>query len=199
MPAYRSLAPLYAGLNIPEVQDGQEYHWPAVVNASYASLMRQFFVAASQDFQNRMNGLEAFNESTYKDEVSAEVFERSKQYGRDVAAAVWAWSKTDAVGHDAYLDPFGNYDWSTHFLNAGDWKPTLPGPPQPTFSFWGDVRTFAIRETDKICPSPWAYGEDKNSRLYAEALEVYARNIDASYEETWMGEFWSDDFLETEL
>ncbi|MEO6039568.1 MAG: hypothetical protein ABIQ93_14230, partial [Saprospiraceae bacterium] len=32
-----------------------------VVNASYASLMCHFFIAASQDFQNQMDGLEAIN------------------------------------------------------------------------------------------------------------------------------------------
>ena len=195
MPAYRSLAPLYSGLSIPRVQNGQEYHWPTVINASYARLMHNFFIAANQGLQDKMNGLEAFNESKYKEEVSAEVFDRSKQYGLDVANGVWEWSKTDLVAHDSYLDPFANYDWSTNFLKPGDWVPTPPGPAQPMYPHAGEWRTFAIKESDKICPAPWAYGETKESRLYAEALDVYARNINASYEEAWIAEFWSDDLV----
>ncbi len=196
MPEYRSLAPLYSGLNIPQVQNGQEYYWPAVINASSASLMRHFFIAATQNLQDSMNGLEAINEAKYKDETTPEIFERSKQYGIDVAAAVWNWSKDGGdIGDDAYLTPFANYNWNDHFLKPGDWQPTPPGPAQPMFPHWGDVRTFAITEADKICPAPWAYGETKESRLYAEALDVYARNINASYDEAWMAEFWSDDLV----
>ena len=195
MPDYNSLAPLYAGLNIPAVQGGQEYHWPTVVNASYARLMRNFFIAATQDEQDAINVLESSNEVNFKNEVSGEVFDRSKQYGLDVAAAVWEWSKNGDAGHDAYLDPFANYDWNTHFLKPGDWVPTIPGPPQPMFPHGGTWRTFAIKESDKLCPAPWAYGENKENRLYAEAVEVYSRTVAASYEDIWIGEFWSDDLV----
>ncbi len=195
MPDYNSLESLYAGLNIPNVQDGKEYHWPTVINASYARLMRNFFIAAKQDKQEAINVLEASNEIKFKNEVSAEVFDRSKQYGLDVAAAVWDWSKTEP-GHDTYLDPFANYDWNAHFLKPGDWVPTIPGPTQPMFPHAGTYRTFAIKESDKLAPAPWAYGETKESRLYAEAVEVYARTVAASYEDIWIGEFWSDDLLD---
>ncbi|MEO6037787.1 MAG: vanadium-dependent haloperoxidase, partial [Saprospiraceae bacterium] len=187
---------LYPGLSIPAVQDGKEYHWPTVVNASYAALMRHFFISSKQDKQDAINALEATNEIRFKGEVDGEIFARSKQYGLDVAAAVWEWEKTDVAGHDAYLDPFANYDWNTHYNKLGDWVPTLPGPGKPMYAHWGDVRTFAIRQSDKLCPAPWAYGEDKNNRLYAEAVETYARTANATYDDKWMGEFWSDDLVD---
>ncbi len=196
MPEYNSVASLYAGLSIPAIQGGQEYHWPTVVNASYARLMRHFFISAQQDKQDAINAMETTNELKYKPEVSTEVFDRSKQYGLEVAEAVWAWEGTDAVGHDYYINPFANYDWNTHYTKLGDWVPTPPGPAQPMYAHWGDVRTFAIKESDKLCPAPWAYGEDKNSRLYAEAVETYARTSNATYDDKWMGEFWSDDLVE---
>ncbi len=200
MPEFNSVASLYAGLNIPKVQGGQEYHWPSVVNASYARLMRNFFIAAKQDKQDAINALEATNELKFNDEASPEVIARSIQYGKDVAAAVWEWSKTDSYGHDAYLTPFDSpvetYDWNANFTKAGDWLPTAPGPGRPMYPFWGKVRSFAIRESDKLCPAPWAYGEDKDNRLYAEAIEVYARTKYATYDDKWMGEFWSDDLVD---
>ena len=32
MPDFKSIAPLYTGLQIPQVLENQEYHWPSVIN-----------------------------------------------------------------------------------------------------------------------------------------------------------------------
>ena len=44
MPNYRSMAILYQGLSLPKTEADKEYHWPSVVNASYAYLMPLFFL-----------------------------------------------------------------------------------------------------------------------------------------------------------
>jgi PAP2 superfamily len=195
MPEYNSIQNLYSGLSIPQIES-KEYHWPTVINASYANLMRRFFVAATPERQAKINSLEAQYEAKSKLEVSPEVFERSRAYGFAVADAVWAYSATDAVGHDHYLDPFGNYDWQVHYKKAGDWKPTTPGPGKGMFPDWGQVRTFALPSSAKLCRPPLEYDENVNSKLYAQALEVYAQNTPTlSYEDEWVGEFWSDDLL----
>ncbi len=196
MPEYQSLASLYTGLDIPQPLDGREYHWPEVVNASQAYLMRRFFPTAADPLFQQISTLEAANESKYRAEVNAEVFDRSKAHGQAVALAVWEWSKTDQIGHDAYLDPFGNYDWQAHFHGDGDWKPTDPGPGKGMFPYWGQVRTFALREDQKICRPPLPFSEATSSKLYAQALEVYSMNTPTlSYEDEWIGEYWSDDLL----
>jgi membrane-associated phospholipid phosphatase len=195
MPNYNSLAGNYAGLDIPKAQAGLEYYWPAVVNASTAYLMRRFFASLNTDLYNKIGELENLNNSLYTSKTTDEILNRSKSYGQEVAAAVWNYSKTDVIGHDAYLDPFKDYDWTQHNSKASDWKPTDPGPGKPMFPNWGKVRTFAIGEADKLCPAPIPYSEITNSPFFAQAMEVYANTVGASNENVWVAEFWSDDLI----
>ena len=195
MPNYNSLAGNYSGLDIPKVQAGLEYYWPAVVNASTAYLMRRFFASVNTDLYNKIGELESLNNSLYTSKTTEEILNRSKAYGQDVAAAVWNYSKTDVVGHDAYLDPFKDYDYTQHTSKASDWLPTQPGPGKPMFPNWGKARTFAISESDKLCPPPIPYSEVTNSPFFAQAMEVYANTVGASYENVWIAEFWSDDLI----
>lgn len=195
MPGFNSLASLYVGLDIPTRPEGQ-YHWPTVVNASRAYLMPNFFPGASPALTQKITALEAFYADRALREVGSETYNRSRAYGRAVAMAVWEYSTTDPVGHNHYLDPFQNYKWEDHYSKDGDWKPTFPGPGKPMGGVWGNARTFAISETDKICRKPLAYSASNTSELYAQALEVYAQNTPTlSYEAEWIGEFWSDDLL----
>lgn len=196
MPEFKSIASLYVGLNIPDPESGKQYHWPSVVNATRAYLMPRFFSAASVSHLQSITAMEAFYDDRAKQEVGTEVWSRSKDYGKLVAAAVWEYSKTDAVGHNHFLDPFQGYNWQEHYSKDGDWKPTFPGPGKPMGGVWGDARTFAIGESDKICRKPLTYSASQTSDLYSQALEVYAQNTPSlSYEDEWVGEFWSDDLL----
>lgn len=196
MPEYQSLAPLYKGLTIPQVSAGLEYHWPTVINASYAHLMPLFFGNATSAQVEKIKSQATINDNNAKSTIAADVFERSKKHGEAVAAAIWAYAITDPIGHDHYKDPFQKYDWQAAFKKDGDWKPTFPGPGKPMGGIWGGARTFALKSTELICRPPLAYSADKNSKLYAQALEVYSQNTPTlSYEDEWIGEFWSDDLV----
>ncbi|MBC7775901.1 MAG: vanadium-dependent haloperoxidase [Phycisphaerae bacterium] len=196
MPGYHSIAPLYAGLVIPQVESGKQYHWPTVINASHAYMMPRFFINASAAQLQAMTGLEALYDDRAKQEVGQEVWARSKDYGKAVATAVWEYTKTDVVGHNHFLDPFQGYDWTQHYSKDGDWKPTFPGPGKPMGGVWGGARTFAISESEKICRKPLPYSASPTSDLYSQAVEVYAQNTPSlSYEDEWVGEYWSDDLL----
>jgi len=202
MPEYNSMANQYAGLTIPAIQSGVEYHWPTVVNNSSGYLMRRFFPTAADNLFQKIGTLEAVNNSKYQAEVSSEVFDRSKEYGQAVASAVWEWSKADINGHDAYLDPLDQnhpglpaYDYAAHFDGPGDWVPTLPGPGKPMYAYWGKTRTFAITEADKLCPPPITFSELTTSPFYAQALETYNNSVNPTYENLWIAEFWSDDLV----
>lgn len=194
MPEYNSLKNRYAGLELPAVENDKEYYWPAVVHGVYSSMMPRFFPNTASNLDSKMKLLiKRFNEEL-KEEAGNDVFNRSLLHGQKVGDAVWQWSSTDSYAHDAYLDPFKNYDWAQAFRRDGDWVPTVPGPPQPMYPHWGKVRTFAIPEEMKLSRPPLAYSESPTSALYAQAIEVYA-NHRASFEGQWIGEFWSNDFL----
>ncbi len=196
MPDYKSIAHLYPGLSIPTADPNVDYHWPSVINGIYGYEMTRFFALVPDNKRAPIANLAAVLDAEYKNEIGDARWQTSKQFGEAVASAVWEWSKTDAYGHDAYPDPFKDYDWKDHYAKDGDWKPTVPGPPQPMFPHWGKARTFAITEADKLCPAPLEYSSSTNSQLYAQALEVYAQNTPTqSYVGKWIGEFWSDDLL----
>ena len=196
MPDYNSIASLYVGLNIPDVESDKQYHWPSVINASRAYLMPRFFINATTAQLQKITALEGFHDDKAKQAVGEEVWSRSKDYGKAVATAVWEYSKTDVVGHNHFLDPFQGYDWNAAYKKDGDWKPTFPGPGKPMGGVWGGARAFAIGEGDKICRKPLPYSANQTSDMYSQALEVYAQNTPSlSYEDEWVGEFWSDDLL----
>jgi PAP2 superfamily len=129
----------------------------------------------------------------YSGTINAEVYKRSRDYGQRVASAVWDFSVTDKDGHDKYLDPRpSNYTPPT---GLGKWAKTPPGNQAAMFPYWGKVRTFAIKEEDKLARPPLPYSEDKTSAYYTQALEVYSTTTPQTYENQWIGEFWSDDVL----
>lgn len=202
MPEFNSLANLYAGLNIPAADQNADYHWPTVVNASYNYLMPKYFPTASADLKQKMTNLNSFFDGKYRSEAGTEVYDRSKAYGEAVAAAVFAWSETEVQGgqkaNNVYQDPFANYDHAANYDSPGDWVPTYPGPGEPMYPNWGEARTFAItNQSQLLCKVPLPYSEDPNSKLYSQALEVYAQNTPTwSHDDEWVGEFWSDDLVD---
>jgi hypothetical protein len=204
MPGYNSLENQFNGLNIPNIDPKAEYHWPSVVHGVYTIMMPNFFTQAPPaSVQNQWDVLVNSLNQKYTTEVGPEIFNRSKTYGEAVGLAVWEWSKTDPYGHEAYKNPFGNYttnesyDWEEHYDGPGDWVPTVPGPTSPMGPFFGKVRTFALKESEKLTLPPSAYfmeySENVNSEYYSQALQTYTKNAETDYVTEWVGEFWSDD------
>ncbi len=194
MKDHKSIASNYPDLKLPAA-DGTDYHWPSVVNAVRASLMRRFFSTQPSTSLDKITALENALAATYRTQATDVVLKRSINRGQAVADAVWTWATTDAVGHDAFLDPFKGYNWADNTSKAGYWQPTVPGPKQPMFPFWGRARAFAINESEKLCPAPLAFSEAKTSAFFNQAMEVYAQTVNAPYENVWIGEFWSDDLV----
>ena len=193
MPDYQSIAPKIPGLEIPKVEEGAEYHWPTVANNTYAFLFKKFFANIRASDQFKIASLESSLNTQFANEISGDVYKRSREYGQRVASAVWDFSVTDRDGHDKYLDPR-----PTSYVpprGLGKWQPTPPGLEGGMFPYWGKVRTFAIYEADKLARAPIPYSEDKTSAYYAQGLEVYSVTTPQDADKRWMAEFWSDDVL----
>ena len=193
MPSYQSLAPRIPGLEIPLIEEGLEYHWPTVVNNAYAFLFKKFFSNVRASDQFKIASLESSLNVEYSSSINAEVYKRSREYGQRVASVVWDFSVTDKDGHDKYLDARpASYSPPK---GVGKWVVTPPGNQAAMFPYWGKVRTFAIKEEDKLARPPLPYSEDKTSAYYSQALEVYSISTPQTYENQWIAEFWSDDVL----
>ena len=198
MPDYNSLASRYAGLNIPSVESGQEYHWPTAVNAAYHESFEYFYPHIQQSDLDRIHNLGHSFDTEFSGKIAPAVFERSQKFGEAIATAVFNWSKTDAAGHEAYLNPQpSNYIPPS---GPGLWQPTFPDYGNALFPYWGQVRPFAMYSSEMLAKPPLAWSDDPNSQIYIQAKEtqIWADRVKSGLDEEsrWIAEFWSDDFFQ---
>ncbi len=191
MDSYQSIAGNFAGLIIPKPEASQTYHWPTVLNSAYWTMLKSFFPHLPDVHKNKIDELGSKNAQGLKSQVEASTFERSQQYGKQVAEAVFNYSKTDTNGHEAYLNAHpSSYAPPT---GPGKWQPTTPDFTKALLPYWGRTRTFVIGPDDKIARPPLDYSSVVTSQFFAQALEVCS--IPDNYENRWIGEFWSDDIF----
>lgn len=198
MPKYNSMQNQFSSLSLPAVEPNKEYHWPTAANAAYAAMLRYFYPHIDQQFITRIDALENELQTKASGQASLEIISRSAKYGKAVAKAVYDWSKTDAAGHEAYLNPR-----PTSYIppsGPGLWKPTSPDFTPALFPYWGQVRTFGMKQNDLLAKPPLPWSEDPNSPFYNQAKEVkiWVDEIRAGQDEEghWIAEFWSDDFFQ---
>lgn len=201
IPELNSLARLYPELQMPKFDESLEYHWPAVVNEVYSYLMKRFFFHMENSHPSEFAKIERTRRvlySKFEQETTPEILERSVQRGIEVARAFYEWERTDPAAHNAFLNPQPDYNAPK---GPGFWEPTVPDFTRALFPFWGQVRTFALREEEQLCPPPIPYSEHPLSLFFNQGMEVYltVKNIKengpGAYEQRWLGEFWSDDIL----
>ena len=185
---YASVAGKFAGLTVPAIEAGKSYRWDAAVHEAYYVMMKDFFPNVADSLKSRI-------ETTYSRQTfstaSADDLNRSKAFGRAVATAVFEFSRTDAAGHEAYLRNHpADYVPPT---GAGKWQPTYPDYSRALLPYWGKVRTFVATGSDLLAKPPLAYASNTTSPLFVQGLEIYAMTTPLSYENKWIGEFWSDD------
>ncbi|WP_246285153.1 vanadium-dependent haloperoxidase [Hymenobacter lapidiphilus] len=193
MPGRRSLAGQLQQLgSLPQPETGQAYRWPLCANAAQALILKNLFANAPAASRARIDSLEDALARAYAGPDAA-TDDRSAAYGRAVAEAIFAWSKTDG-GHEGYLRNFpAGYVPTT---NPGDWQPTENGlrPMQP---YWGSNRTFLALDAAMPMPSPLPYSPSPTSQYYAQYLEVYAKNIGLTQQEKEIAVWWADDPSDT--
>lgn len=191
---YNSFDGYFQGLDIPKPNSGETYHWPTVLNATYARSITLFYPTAPAAQLFKVYSTEQDLNERARLELPNAVYERSIDYGRKVADAVFNWSRTDSEGDGAFLrnsDP--NYVPPT---GVGKWQPTFPDYSPALLPYWGKVRTFVANGTD-VCPAPLTFSTDPNSEIYKQALEPFklVNQIKAGSADTehWIADFWSDD------
>ena len=198
MPENRSLEYQFPGLDIPAADPNLEYHWPTAVNAAFATCYRSFYPHVSNFYKGRIDDTEESIYDEFRSQVDQDVLDRSAAFGKAVAEAVFQYSATDAVGHEAFLNPHPtDYNPPVDGPNGEKyWQPSWPDYTRALFPYWGNVRPFALKPSDKIARPPLAWSEDPNSMFYNQAKEVQLWVNNATYEDRWIAEFWSDDIFE---
>jgi hypothetical protein len=141
-----------------------------------------------------IDSLEKNFNTTFQAHASPEELQRSVEYGKQIAIAIFEWSKTDG-GHEAYKDPFSKtYVPPT---GPGKWEPTGEYPfSQTVYPYWGNNRTFvpglAVATQP---PPPPSYSEQPGSVFYNAANEIYTMSQHLSREDSMTARFWAYDLL----
>ena len=150
MPAYQSIASQLNGLNIlPRTKPGLAYHWGASANAVLASLNRKIFPNASTANKTAMDNLENELFAQFSTEANTEVINRSIEFGKAVANAVYNWSETDGYKqvNNPYTPPAGK-------VGGIYWTPPSPLPVH-SLPYLGNLRRlFATSGNGAEAPAP---------------------------------------------
>jgi membrane-associated phospholipid phosphatase len=185
---YKSVAPNFQGLTVPAREVSKTYNDQAIVNEVYYQMSKNFFPHVLDEYK-------ASIETQYKkfdaSKINADELIRSKQYGQALAKAVFDFSLTDALGSKGYLNNQpADYVAPT---GAGKWQPSFPDFSKPLLPYWGKTRAFVISEAEKLSPPPIAYSTSTSSAFFFQGFEVHQVTTPLSYDQQWIGEFWSDD------
>jgi hypothetical protein len=188
MPSHKSLQNQLNRLpSLPQVDCQQRYYYPACANAALARMVHHLFGNASEAQNFSIDSLANVFNKKFKSTIPKPVFDRSVDFGRDIANAIYNWSKSDG-GHEAYLNPSP----STYI------PPTGPGlwVPQPGQAawvpYWGNNRTFIPGITKNTQPPPPpAYSTNPSSKFYKEELEVYNESINQDPEHKTIALYWA--------
>ncbi|HRG78053.1 MAG TPA: vanadium-dependent haloperoxidase [Cyclobacteriaceae bacterium] len=179
---YKSLAGQLNGLEaVPQPEKGKDYSFPlASVQAALKVGRTLVFSEDKMDvFYNSI--MQEFRDTGIPDEI----FERSIEYGNQVADHVLAWSSKD------------NYKQSRSFpkysiqSDPATWKPTPPAYMDAVEPHWNKIRTFAIDSAQQFKPAPATlFSTDKKSLFYKEAFEVYEMGNNLTPEQNEIAFFW---------
>lgn len=172
MPSYQPLAgqldrfPLTAN-PLPKTTADLAYYWPASANAALAEINRKLFSGAAA--QTSINELEIQLHGEFASEADQAMLQRSVEYGRAVAAAVWAWAETDGIAIIAakpvYTVPAD--------AGPGAWVLTSAGNPANPYHMFRKLIVAGSNTDAPAPPLPFSYSTDPNSEYYKMAKEVY--------------------------
>lgn len=191
MENYKSLSDKFPELLLPNFPDSKKYDVAIALNTAYAHVFKYFFSITSSEQLRKIDKLEKSIENSLKLEADPEVVETSVKYGTLVAYAIENWSASDPYGHQAY-NHLNDPTYSIPEVK-GNWMASKIHPTPALLPHWGKVRPFILNSNTFEVNPPLPFSEEPNSKMYNEALELYALSSPLSEENKWISEFWSDD------
>jgi hypothetical protein len=191
IPGHQSIASqLNGSLILPKPDGSKKYFWPASANAALASISRKLFGNTPAHLLAAIDSLEADFNQKFQTQTTAEEIQRTGNYGKQIASAIFEWSKSDGA-HEAY----------NHIINDAYEPPVGPGlwvstPPAFTKAFhssWGTNRTFIpglAESTQPVAPPP--YSDTPGTSFFIAMSEIYTISQSLSMEDSIIAKFWAD-------
>jgi len=175
--------------SLPTADKGT-FYGPASVNAAMATVTKALFGNTSAANIKTIDSLEASFKTRFMTHANEKELIASEAFGKNVAHAIFEWSKSDG-GHEPYL-----HVTSTSYIpptGAGLWVPTPPALGAPIHSGWGNNRSFLPGIANSTQPSPpIPYSENGESSYYKEAKELYEISLSLSHDDSIIAKFWAD-------
>ena len=174
--------------SLPQVDASQRYNWAVAANAAEALILKSLFGNATAAQRSTIDSLETALKQPY---TSAAEFDRSVQFGRAIAQAVFDWSRTDG-GHEGYLNnqPAG-YVPPT---GIGMWVPANgTAAARALQPYWGQNRLFV--PADAALPMPalaYSYSTTPGSPYYTQVQEVYNTGRSLTPAQRTIALYWAD-------
>ncbi len=188
-PGAKSWSAKYNGLTgLPQTIANSTYYWPANVNAALAEFNKMFFTSANVNAADlaAIDSLENAIDSTFST-VAPDELTRSQAFGKSVADAVLAWSKTDGFAQNNAL-PY------TAPAGMGLWVPTPPANAVASGPFWKNNNPIILGSGMNAQPAPptITYSEDPQSPFYKMVNDVYQASKTLSTDQKNWALFWRD-------
>jgi hypothetical protein len=153
-------------------------------------MLRSLLPHAPANVLKEMDSLEHHFAKKFTAEADDETLERSAKFGKEIAEAIFEWSKTDG-GHEAFKNPFSDKYVSP--TGAGQWVATGEFPfTQPVYPHWGQNRTFIPGSADATQPPPPpSYSEKQGSPFYNAVNEIYLMSQKLTRADSLNAKFWA--------
>ena len=151
---------------MPAPAEFKTYDWQVSANAALASMVRSFYGGLTPANNASIDSLENAHNKKLSAGLGAATFERSQEYGRSVATAIYNWSLSGNFNpsNAGYVPP----------IFPGSWVPTPPAFANGVMPYISSARTFlASNTTAKAAPFPFAYSELPGSDFYKMVYNVY--------------------------
>ena len=186
LPAHANWTNRLNGLSgLPAIDHSVHYYYPANVNAAMAAINKAMFPNASVADKAAIDSLENTLMNEFLAIKEAALINTSAQFGKDVAAAVYAWAETDG-----YKNANGPY---TPPVGPGFWVPTAPAFASAASPYWGNNRPVITGSTSNTQPgAPISYSTQPGSPFYEMVKQVYDASQNLTQQQKDMAMFWRD-------
>lgn len=187
---HQSIAKNYTEIQLPKINTAEKYHWVVCMNAAYYHSMLAYVPKADPIRKKMIDSLAGFYNNIARFECDSLTFKRSQEFGKKVSLAILAYADTDG-GKDVYL----NNKPSSYIIPKGNglWAMTFPDFLRPLTPYWGGVRPIVVKPETITFQDPIPFSKDSSSAFYQQAKEVYLATKQATPDQRWQGDFWSDD------
>jgi hypothetical protein len=176
---YKSYAGQLNGLSpLPAISLSLKYDWlVAGTTAFYKTAYALVF--SKETFKQLWDSIDL---EIRKRPVAKDVYDRSVQYGEQVAAHIMKWAREDHLAQIRTLPRF------TPSQKPGTWQQTSPDYMEAVEPYWTRMRTMALSKSDQyLLPVPAVF---KSDQFIKECREVYETGNKLSKEQTRIADFW---------